>query len=106
MLHPCQPWTATREIASRAGLSSSPVFCGHGIGRHFHQPPLIHHYSNREPGVMREGLTFTIEPILCQGLAGHRVWADGWTAATLDGGRAAQFEHTLLITPDGHEVLT
>ena len=82
-------------------------FCGHGVGSVFHTTPNILHYKNNEPaGVMEEGHTFTIEPMICEGGAGHVTWPDDWTAATKDGGRTAQFEHTLLITEDGVEPLT
>nr|KAJ3420042.1 Methionine aminopeptidase 1D, chloroplastic/mitochondrial [Polyrhizophydium stewartii] len=94
------------EFAGKHGYQINRDFCGHGIGRHFHQPPLVLHYANSEPETMEEGMTFTIEPILCQGVATYVKWPDGWTVVTQDGGRAAQFEHTVLVGPDGVEVLT
>ncbi|TPX72681.1 hypothetical protein SpCBS45565_g00071 [Spizellomyces sp. 'palustris'] len=94
------------EYARKKGYSSSRDFCGHGIGRQFHEPPMIFHYENNDPGVMEEGMTFTIEPMLCQGTAEYVKWPDNWTVVTQDGGRSAQFEHTVLIVRDGVEILT
>ena len=68
---------------------------------------IILHYRNSEPaGKMAAGHTFTVEPMICEGAASYLMWEDDWTATTRDGGRSAQFEHTLLITPDGVEALT
>jgi methionyl aminopeptidase len=69
-------------------------------------PYLIPYRNNFDQGVMQPGHVFTIEPAVCQGSQEHEVWADGWTAVTKDGGLSAQFEHTLLITTDGVEILT
>jgi methionyl aminopeptidase len=89
------------------GLSSVRNFCGHGIGSVFHTTPNILHYRNNEPnGQMAVGHTFTIEPMICEKSAKVLSWPDDWTATTVDGGRSAQFEHTLLITSDGVEALT
>ena len=88
------------------GYSTVQQFCGHGIGKAFHMPPNILHYRNREPGTMEVGHVFTIEPMICEGTAQHLEWRDGWTVTTRDGRRSAQFEHTLLITPDGAEAFT
>jgi methionyl aminopeptidase len=89
------------------GFSTVRNFCGHGIGSTFHTSPNILHYRNNEPnGQMAVGHTFTIEPMICEGSAKPLMWPDDWTATTVDGGRAAQFEHTLLITADGVEALT
>jgi methionyl aminopeptidase len=68
--------------------------------------PLIYHHRNQEPGIMLPGMTFTIEPVLCQKSSKGRYWPDGWTIVTADGGRSAQFEHTILITKDGVDILT
>ncbi|EIE24748.1 methionine aminopeptidase [Coccomyxa subellipsoidea C-169] len=82
-------------------------YCGHGIGDLFHCAPNIPHYAhNKAVGVMKEGQTFTIEPMVNVGTYRDVTWPDGWTAATADGKRSAQFEHTLLVTKDGCEVLT
>jgi methionyl aminopeptidase len=73
----------------------------------FHTNPNILHYRNNEPnGQMAPGHTFTIEPMICEGSAKALTWPDEWTATTVDGRRSAQFEHTLLVTPDGVEALT
>lgn len=89
------------------GLATVRNFCGHGIGQTFHTNPNIYHYRNSEPnGQMAVGHTFTIEPMICQGTAKCLSWPDEWTVTTQDGKRTAQFEHTLLITPDGVEALT
>lgn len=89
------------------GFTTVKSFCGHGIGSVFHTTPNILHYRNTEPaGKMSAGHTFTIEPMICEGEGGYLMWPDDWTATTRDGKRSAQFEHTLLITPDGVEALT
>ena len=82
------------------------IICGHGIGKVFHTTPNILHYKNNDGGKMEVGHVFTIEPMICEGTSKHVEWADDWTATTKDGKRSAQFEHTLLITPDGVEALT
>lgn len=94
------------RIARSEGFSVVQDFCGHGIGTEFHSAPQILHYDNDLPGVFEPGMTFTIEPMLNE--RGHktRVLADGWTAVTRDGGYSAQWEHTLLVTDTGVEVLT
>ncbi|RKP28157.1 peptidase M24, structural domain-containing protein [Syncephalis pseudoplumigaleata] len=109
----CGPGVPLREIgraicdvAEARGFRVSDELSGHGIGRLFHTLPLIYHHRNDEPGAMQAGMAFTIEPVLCQGSARSRMWPDGWTLVTADGGRSAQFEHTILVTADGHEVLT
>ncbi|MGE3328440.1 MAG: type I methionyl aminopeptidase [Acidimicrobiia bacterium] len=82
-------------------------FIGHGIGEQFHTDlQILHYYDPRASTVMRPGMTFTIEPMITLGNPRHVVWDDGWTAATADGKRTAQFEHTVLVTDDGVEVLT
>ncbi|CAL8464040.1 g3575 [Coccomyxa elongata] len=82
-------------------------YCGHGIGDLFHCAPNIPHYShNKAVGVMKEGQVFTIEPMVNAGTYRDVTWPDGWTAVTADGKRSAQFEHTLLVTKDGCEILT
>lgn len=92
--------------ARMAGFSIVPVFIGHGIGSYFHGPPDIYHFANNETGSMAPGMCFTVEPVVTQGREGVSVLADGWTALMIDGGRAAQFEHTVLITDTGHDILT
>jgi len=95
------------DYITERGFTTVKNFCGHGIGSVFHTNPSILHYHNSEPnGQMAPGHTFTIEPMICEGSAKPLTWPDKWTATTADGGRSAQFEHTLLITPDGVEALT
>jgi methionyl aminopeptidase len=82
-------------------------FVGHGIGRQFHEPPQVCHYG--KPGTgrrLRAGMTFTIEPMINEGLYGSRILDDDWTAVTVDGKLSAQFEHTIAVTPEGVEILT
>lgn len=81
-------------------------FVGHGVGRIFHSDPVILHCRNNEHGRMVLGQTFTIEPMLTAGSINPVIWADDWTAVTEDGSLSAQFEHTLLITENGVEILT
>ena len=83
-----------------------PQFTGHGIGHYFHGPPDIYHVPNTYPGKMLPGMTFTIEPILSEGSDEMVILEDGWTALTCDNSRAAQCEHTVLITDEGVEILT
>ncbi|CAM9192276.1 unnamed protein product [Chrysoparadoxa australica] len=110
----CKPGKQYKDIGGiiqdsveSKGYTTVKNFCGHGIGSVFHTNPNILHYKNSEPnGIMKEGHTFTIEPMICEGTANNVVWPDKWTAATQDGKRTAQFEHTFLMTPDGLEALT
>ncbi|KAM1252412.1 hypothetical protein ACFX13_041259 [Malus domestica] len=90
-----------------SGFSVVKSYCGHGIGELFHCAPNIPHYTrNKAVGVMKAGQTFTIEPVINAGVWRDRMWPDGWTVVTADGKRSAQFEHTLLVTETGVEVLT
>lgn len=89
------------------GYSVVREFCGHGIGRNFHEEPQVLHFGNFGKGpILQKGMTFTIEPMINQGAPHLKVLEDNWTAVTLDGSLSAQFEHTLCITSDGCEVLT
>ncbi|CAE7616154.1 MAP1D, partial [Symbiodinium pilosum] len=97
---------AVADIAEREGFGIVKTLVGHGIGEFFHGVPQIFHCRNSDNRKMQEGTTFTIEPVLTEGSPEWFTWEDGWTVATKDGGRAAQFEHTILITSDGCEVLT
>ncbi|CAH2050594.1 unnamed protein product, partial [Iphiclides podalirius] len=92
--------------AKRNGLTVLPAFLGHGIGQYFHGPPEIYHTLNRYPGLMKPGMTFTIEPVLSHGNENTVLLEDGWTIITEDGARTAQVEHTVLVTKDGVEILT
>jgi methionyl aminopeptidase len=99
-----------RAIESHAKQHKMGVvraFIGHGIGENFHTDiQVLHYYDPRNTMVIREGMTFTIEPMITLGTWQHRMWDDGWTAVTSDGSRTAQFEHTILVTADGVDVLT
>ncbi len=93
--------------AEAAGFSVVRSFVGHGIGQVFHSQLVIPHYFDpRADTVMEEGMTFTIEPMINVGSWRARAWSDGWTTVTADGSRSAQFEHTLVVTAKGAEVLT
>ncbi|RZF37129.1 hypothetical protein LSTR_LSTR015319 [Laodelphax striatellus] len=94
------------DIAVQNKLDVISCFTGHGIGRYFHGPPDIYHCYNDYGGQMEIGMTFTIEPILTQGRDEVIILEDGWTAMTTDNARTAQWEHTILITEDGCEILT
>ncbi|MCU1343973.1 MAG: map [Acidimicrobiia bacterium] len=83
------------------------AFIGHGIGQQFHSDlQVLHYYDERSSMIMRPGMTFTIEPMINMGTWRHAMWDDDWTAVTADGRRTAQFEHTILVTDDGFDVLT
>ena len=82
-------------------------FCGHGIGKVFHEDPQVLHYGRPGTGVaLTEGMTFTIEPMINAGDYKDVTWPDGWTAVTKDGSRSAQYEHTMAVTAEGVELLT
>ena len=96
-----------QEHVNAKGFSTVRSFCGHGIGQVFHTAPNIYHYTVNQPlEEMKPGHVFTIEPMICEGSESPYMWPDDWTATTVDGGRSAQFEHTLLVTEDGVEALT
>lgn len=96
-----------QEIAHSHGYSVVEDYCGHGIGREFHEAPQVVHVGKRGTGAeMKPGMTFTIEPMINLGAKEGKVLKDGWTVVTRDKKWSAQFEHTILVTPDGHEILT
>ena len=98
---------AIQQFAEGHGLSVVREFCGHGIGRKFHEEPQVLHYG--KPGtldVLRAGMTITIEPMLNAGKRDVREAGDGWTIVTRDRSLSAQWEHTVLVTETGYEVLT
>lgn len=97
---------AIQTVSDSYKYNLSKSFIGHGVGTVFHSSPHVIHNRNNEPGVMVPNMTFTIEPMLCEGSARERFWSDGWTAVTTDGKLSAQQEHTLLITDNGVEILT
>ena len=82
-------------------------YCGHGIGKNFHEEPQVLHYGKPDTGVvLEEGMTFTIEPMINLGKRNIRTLPDEWTVVTKDHKLSAQWEHTLLVTPDGFDILT
>ena len=98
---------AIERHAKRHGYSIFREYCGHGIGREMHEEPQILHYGRPGTGlVLREGMVFTIEPMLNQGRRSVRTLTDGWTVVTADGKLSAQFEHTIAVTRNGARVLT
>ncbi len=98
---------AIQSLAQANGYSVVREYCGHGIGRQMHEEPQILHFGRPGTGLeLREGMTFTIEPMLNQGSARVRSLKDGWTVVTRDHGLSAQWEHTVAVTRDGFEVLT
>jgi len=98
---------AIQEFAEKQGCSVVRDFVGHGIGRKFHDEPKVSHYGQWGKGVrLRPGMTFTIEPMINVGSWEVEVLDDEWTAVTADGSLSAQFEHTVLVTETGVEVLT
>ncbi len=98
---------AIQRHAEAQGFSIVREYCGHGIGREFHEEPQVLHYGKPGTGVMLEpGMTFTIEPMVNAGKRQVKLLKDGWTVVTKDHSLSAQWEHTLLVTEDGHEVLT
>jgi methionyl aminopeptidase len=95
------------SYARRFGYGVVRDFTGHGIGSAFHSGLVIPHYDDpRYDTVMEPGMTFTVEPMLNLGTHEWEMWEDGWTVVTKDRMRSAQFEHTVLVTEDGHEILT
>ena len=91
----------------RTKFSIVKDYCGHGIGDKFHEDPQVVHYRNNDKTILREGMTFTIEPMINAGKFGCRLDdEDNWTVYTADGKNSAQWEHTLLVTATGCEVLT
>ena len=96
-----------QTCAESHGLSVVREFCGHGIGKRFHEEPQVLHYGRPHTGLkLLPGMTFTIEPMINAGKPGIRQLADGWTVVTKDHTLSAQWEHTVLVTDDGFEVLT
>jgi len=96
-----------QEHAESHNFSVVREYCGHGIGRQFHEDPQVLHYGRSGTGVpLEEGMTFTIEPMINAGAKETRVLNDQWTVVTRDHSLSAQWEHTILVTGDGHEILT
>ncbi len=109
-----KPGSPLSDIGRAIELTCKPykygvvrAFVGHGIGEQFHTDiQVLHYYDSRSSTVMREGMTFTIEPMITLGTINYKIWDDDWTAVTSDGRRTAQYEHTILVTADGADVLT
>ena len=98
---------AIQRHAEAAGFSIVREFCGHGIGRKFHEEPQVLHYGRADTGITLEpGMTFTVEPMINAGRAAISELPDGWTIITKDRSLSAQWEHTVLVTETGYEVLT
>ena len=98
---------AIQAVADRERFSVVQEYCGHGIGKVYHDDPQVLHYDFRGPDtVLKEGMTFTIEPMINEGSRHTRVLPDGWTVVTKDRKLSAQWEHTVAVTADGVEILT
>ncbi|HSN21000.1 MAG TPA: type I methionyl aminopeptidase [Usitatibacter sp.] len=98
---------AVQRHAESHGYSVVREFCGHGIGKRFHEEPQILHYGRPGHGPeLVPGMTFTVEPMINAGKRDIRQLADGWTIVTADHSLSAQWEHTVLVTEEGHEILT
>lgn len=109
----CRPGASLSDIGSSIhavadayGYDTVRKYRGHGISSDFHCAPFVKHYRNTDSLILEPGMIFTIEPMLTEGNSDCFEWNDAWTVATVDGGRAAQFEHTVLITENGVEILT
>tara|TARA_B100000315_G_C14556519_1_gene578431 strand:+ start:18 stop:833 length:816 start_codon:yes stop_codon:yes gene_type:complete len=95
------------KIANKNSFSVVKDFCGHGIGKNFHEPPSILHYGNKGEGlILKEGMIFTIEPMLNAGTDRIKILKDGWTAVTKDKKLSAQFEHTIGVSKNGYKIFT
>ena len=98
---------AIQELAESRGYGVVRELGGHGVGRKLHEEPHVNHFGRRSHGMrLREGMTFTIEPMINEGTSEIRFLEDGWTVVTADGGLSAQYEHTVAVTADGCEILT
>ena len=98
---------AIQQFAENHGYSVVREFCGHGIGAKFHEDPQVLHYGRAGTGLkLKAGMIFTVEPMINAGKAPIRALADGWTIVTKDHSLSAQWEHTVLVTETGYEVLT
>ncbi len=98
---------AIQQHAENEHFSVVREYCGHGIGQVFHEEPQVLHYGSPDTGMtLQSGMTFTIEPMINAGKRQVRQLPDGWTVVTKDRSLSAQWEHTILVTDDGHEILT
>lgn len=96
------------SVVAPNGYGIVREYCGHGLGRKFHEDPMVLHYATHSPSSprLRKGLTFTVEPMVNTGTWRTFTEDDGWTVRTVDGGLSAQFEHSIAVTEDGVEILT
>lgn len=98
---------AIQQHAEKSNFSVVREYCGHGIGKVFHEEPQVLHYGRPNTGMaLQEGMTFTIEPMINAGKKETRLLADDWTVVTRDHSLSAQWEHTILVTSTGYEILT
>jgi methionyl aminopeptidase len=98
---------AIQKLAEAAGYSVVRDYCGHGIGRVYHEDPQVLHYGRPNTGlIIKEGMTFTVEPMINAGAADTDGMKDGWTVVTADGSLSAQWEHMIAVTRHGAEILT
>ena len=96
-----------QRIANKNNFSIVKDFCGHGIGKQFHEPPSVLHFGNKGEGLeLKEGMIFTIEPMLNIGTNEVKILEDGWTVVTKDKKLSAQFEHTIGVTKGGYKIFT
>lgn len=98
---------AIQELAENHGYGLVQELSGHGVGRKLHEEPHVEHFGRRGHGLrLREGMVFTIEPMINEGTPEIRFLKDGWTIVAADGKLSAQYEHTVMVTADGYEILT
>ena len=96
-----------QSYVEKKGFSVVRDFCGHGIGKTFHEPPNVLHYGKKGEGIiLKPGMIFTVEPMINEGIYNTKLLKDGWTAVTKDKSLSAQFEHTVGVTDDGCEIFT
>jgi methionyl aminopeptidase len=100
---------AIYDYANELGYGVVENYCGHGIGQVFHENPQVLNYDPKDPRQdcrLRKGMIFTVEPMINAGTKNNFTLEDNWTVVTTDGGKSAQFEHTIVVTEDGYEILT
>ena len=96
-----------QTYVEKKGFSVVRDFCGHGIGKIFHDQPNVLHYGKKGEGLqLKTGMMFTVEPMINEGIFNTKLLKDGWTAVTKDKSASAQFEHTVGVTEDGFEIFT
>ncbi len=94
-----------QNYVNKNGFSVVKNYGGHGIGKNFHEEPFVLHHTNDSNFILRSGMIFTIEPMINIGAPDTKLMNDGWTVKTVDGSISAQYEHTILVTKDGYEIL-